>query len=405
VAGNPATFDDTPSAPVVTMHTSPTGMNSAMYYLDIEGPNFVGGSGGTEIANPDPSAIDLGDSVDLNVKIAKGSACTYFDLNGYTLPALSTSPQTLLGEQFASTAGCPALNGGVAPDYTNAAALAFPTSCEDDDAGSYELFVGAATKDLCADANGIADFPSPDGLPFTLVGSTDLDGKAKVLAPIGPYNAYAHVKCFNVQAGPTTRKGKKEGIANTNPGTLHIAELVRFNSCGTTDPVGEIKLLLKVPSPWKYLMTGNSPAAHVFVGPCGAGKACSIDLHNPTIDPNWTEITNEAGMEIEVLGTGERLFKITIPASLEILPDQAVYARAHVFYDSPDVPTSLDYLFWTKVILPYVDSDWSSKTLVGNPTCELDNFFCDNGTKNYTCPALVTSASSTKKLKAKKARR
>jgi hypothetical protein len=222
--------------------------------------------------------------------------------------------------------------------------------------GIYTMKVELNTKDLCGN-----NFPTITKYPAEA--NNNPSGTFEVLNPVQlgiithvvsefPNGEYGIDECF-------TSVASKKKITN-NPGSVHIAAVVTSTApTGITNPV----IALTLPEGFTFLLTGQSPAAHVFVGVPAGG----FDFHYP--DP-LVEVTASAvisGQATQIMTVD--LSNVDVGLGAGVIPQEdTIYIRAHAIYTGPGAAlTDSEYVFTTAVTADEgVATD--DETVIGNPS-------------------------------------
>lgn len=247
--------------------------------------------------------------------------------------------------------------------------------------GTYTVSSRLRTGNICGNASAYDVAASNnDSISFEVTGTSGgiaLHVQTGVVSVLLPAGGYGIAECF--VSTDTTQKRKI--IINNNPGTVHITSIINLaDTCGggTVDPAVKYtpaSVVLTVPEGFSFSDTGRSPRAHVFIGPADPG----FDLHYPSSDPNWTEITDLVrqinGASTDTIDFATAAFKAAYPDGVS--GDQTIYIRAHAQYSRTDAAAGSPETFVFGSQATGTDSDGNdldsgleTYDLIANPTSE-----------------------------------
>jgi hypothetical protein len=307
-----------------------TGKASADYVTDQSAPTLTILSYAPGPVDPSPiPQVTAGEAITVHTQLDDGSSGTPF-----TVTLTASGPGTLAftdSDTFGGPSG--AKDNGKAPTKNNLIAL--QTSCSTAP-GIYTMKVDADTQDLCG--NAFATITKDPASTHDGLSGNDTSGTFEVLPPVSlstithvisefPTGDYGTDQCF-------TSIAARKKLTN-NPGSLHIAAIVTSTVPGDCSDltISNPQIVLTLPAGFSYLLTGNSPAAHVFIG-SGAG----FDLHYPA---GFTEVTDSAGIVVNGNTITIDLSKVDVGQGPGVIPTGlTIYARAHAIYSGPGAPAS-----------------------------------------------------------------
>jgi len=316
--------------------------------------------------------ITAGSSVALNVRLNNGSSGTPYSFELSAVKGTDTiGPETLDGYNFSGPNG-PNDNG--IDSVENSRNLSLQTSCTTP-VGIYTMALKTNTQDICgndfpqnikdpAGTTGQQPPPASQGNDisgmFEVLPAVELSTVTHLLGPLPPNGDYDFEQCF-------TSFGNKRKLI-TNPGSVHIAAIVNAtvpSSCEATF-ISNPTVTLKLPVEFSFLLTGNSPAAHVFIGEATSG----FDFHYPNFD-GLQEITDSA------IISGETTKTITVDLSNvdvgfgpgQIPSSYTIYVRAHSQYTASVIAAQNQlFTFTTGAGAGGGLTASDTETLIANPT-------------------------------------
>ena len=368
---NTITVIATATDSVTTTSCSPGGNNatgtstdtSAKYVTDQQAPTLEIQAYAPGPVDPSPiPQIHAGEAITVHTQLTDGSSGTAVSITLSTSAGPGTiDPFTDDTDTFGGPSG--PNDNGKAPTKNNSIAL--QTLCSTTP-GIYTMRVDADTKDLCG--NFFPTITKDPAKTHDGDSGNDPSGTFEVLSPVSlstithvisefPGGDYGIDQCFTSVAG-------KKKLAN-NPGSVHIAAVVTSTVPGDCSDltIANPKIVLTLPLGFGYLLTGGSPAAHVFIG-----EGTGFDLHNPV---GFTEVTASAGITVSGNTITVDLSSVDVGPGPGVIPTGlTIYARAHAVYSGPGAPSADTSFGFTTMASANVGALTAShtETIVGNPS-------------------------------------
>jgi hypothetical protein len=312
--------------------------SSASYLVDLV-------SGALSVVNDQAPTVHQGGHEVVHTVITGGSAGTAYTLNDY---ATGPDPYNTNVYTATTTDTFGPSPDGIAPNKNNVLGIA--VAC-DAPLGTYQITSDASTVDL---GNQPYSPLTATGGTFVVTPGIFLSSATGVVSQLtnGDYGIDA---CFNSSANA-------RGKLTSNPGSVHITATI-----DTTGPCAGFatyvpgQVVLTLPAGFIFADTGKSPTAHVFIG------TGSLDLHNPTESPAWSEVTG-------LIQTVSGLTDTIDLSSLGSIPSSTtIYVRAHAVYAGPGVaPADSVFTFSSSANgvgsgdVPLADA--TTYSIVANPT-------------------------------------
>jgi hypothetical protein len=340
-----------------TITKTASGNGTGNYVLDINPPILT--------LKPDQSqpTVSQGENKNIHNVIVAGSAGT-----SYTLTDTATGPGGYTSSAdgsgiFASS------NDGIAPDEHDLVSVHI--AC-DAPVGEYSAAAVAHTVDLGdKDFDPITSVHYVDNKgndigeatdTFTVLPGISLEDQTTVVSELPPSGDYAPMSCFT-----STQSGRK---VSTFPGSLHITATVNTTGpCAGFGTISGTVITLTLPEGFKFDTTGNSPAAHVFVGPAASG----FDYHNPSTFQEVTSLIPKPSASGQTVTVD--LSNLNLNQGPGVIPSSdTIYVRAHaVFSGSAPAADGTPYVFTTSTgsTLPGIGSttNSSSQTVTASSAC------------------------------------
>jgi hypothetical protein len=334
----------TPTSSTVTKYG--TGSGTGTYVLDINPP----------VLNLKPitaqHSIKQGGNKVLHNVLVGGSAMTNYSLTDTGVGPVSNTATASGGDNF----GPAGQRGGIAPDKHDMISLHLPCGCAVGDYNVDPANTLANSADLAG--NPFPPVSSANTESWTVLPGESLEDDTTVVSELGPNLDYAEMTCFSTTLGGPAGNQK----VNASPGTLHITATINtMGDCagfGTITftpytPGGLAPVSLTIPAGFSFMTSGNSPAAHVFIGPAAKG----FNLHYPV---TLTEITLPNSAFINPGGDLQTLIVDLSAADLGlgkgVVPaNNTIYVRAHARFSWGSVPldgTRYTFSTSTSAILP-----------------------------------------------------
>jgi hypothetical protein len=254
-SGTVVTSNAVPQPPVTVVKYG-TGSANGSYILDINAPAMD-----TRPVAAQPRVQQGGDKFVHNV-LTDGSASTK-----YTTTNVITGPGG-----YTSTAQGVGTFGPATPSGTGHAGLENSTvgvhvAC-DAPTGTYTVLSAANTVD--AGLNPFEPVVSSTVTSFDVDPGLLLQDQTLVVSEVSATGGYGALSCFS---GTLANRN-----LNTLPGSFHITATVNtLGRCASLSNVKNPKIVLTLPAGFSFATSGNSPAAHVFLGESDPG----FDLHYP----------------------------------------------------------------------------------------------------------------------------
>jgi len=343
--------------PAATQQTA-----SATYLLDLDPP--------TVTHDIDTHSVSQsGGVVNYNIYMEGGSDSAAYGATALA-SAINVSSNLSAGPDTDNFGVSPTSNG-IAPNKTEAVALEVNCSALPDD---YSTDAKVDTDDLCGDAFSTVHSSSLNDLDHQFTVTADascssVTNDAVVTAPLpdvpqDPNGAtgYTTVECYTSHQ---TGHGKNPNKLVAYPGTLHVGVVVMTGEGdGTcTDTLNATSIGFTLPDDFDYLLTGRSPAVHLFFGDGSGGFAYHSGLPLVGIDPLLPESAiNIADKVMTIDLTG-----LDVGCGAGKLPKgRTLYARAHVkMTDGVETDEQEDFISHVSIGGGSTDDTWS---VIENPT-------------------------------------
>jgi hypothetical protein len=347
--------------PATVTNTSSIAAGTGLYVLDIEAPTV-------DVHSNHPNPITQGSDEFVNLGIKSGSALTPYSVSLQATgpgPTYSAGP---FGDYFGGSLTSGAHWGVDTNEQNNTAAVFI--AC-DAPVGTYSLQTTTKTQDLCGGTYAdITNTTKKNGndLTFEVIPAVSLPVETLVLSELPLTGDYGIDECFNNAL--VSRK------VNGTPGSVHLAAVVNPTVVGggaCAASISGVAVQLTLDNNFKYDRTGNSPAAHVFVGAGSNG----FDLHNAA---PLVEVTTAPGVVITAPPKNTNGGTITVNLGSMVIPvGSTIYIRAHAIWSQPfQAPSDSSYVFSSSAsaITPTL-TNGSSTTIVGNPTIPGTGLVCN----------------------------
>jgi hypothetical protein len=386
----PLISSSTENQPPVTVAKFGEGSATGNYTLDINPPVLT-----NKPVQSQPTVKQGGNKVIHNI-VSGGSSQTNYTLVDTAVGPVGTKASAGGGDKF----GPDNKGDGISPDKHNMVSIHLPCGCAVGDYAIDPPTTVVNSVDLLG--NAFTPVASPGGVTFTTLPGEALQNDILVVSELPPTLDYAEMTCFSSTLGGPAGNQK----VNASPGTLHITATINttgdcagFGTITFTPytPGGLAPVSLTIPPGFSFADTGNSPPAHVFIGPAAKG----FDLHYPDT------LTEVIVPKTAFINPGGDLQTVVVDLSQVALPDpnqpgamlpkgvvpanNTIYVRAHARFSGLSLPgdgTKYTFSTSTSAVLPGMSMPMtvgSFQDVYALPAVETASFkACVGG--NFTLP-------------------